>query len=672
LAILGAAVAASMSGSAFAASGAWSNTAGGNWELATPGNWTGGIVADGADSTADFSTIDITADTTVTLTEARTIGNLTFGDTATTSTGSWIVNGSLGLTLNTTTGTPQITVNTLGANKNVTLNVGIHGTGGFLKSGIGQLILAGTDNNWTGTTSVNRGTLTFANGGSLANVAAGSVLVNVAGAINYTPGVTDATFLSKISTSSTGAIAITATNAATNFDFTTGTLGTLGNMSIGAVLNNTVTYTGTITPAASTYRLGGGGGTIQVNSALIGSNSLIVGNGTNANGTVILNHSANTYTGTTTIATGATLQVGTGGTVATMSGALITNDGTFTLNRTGNFSFGNNISGAGTMNQVAGSMTTTGTISLGGAMNLTGQSTQTRWTNSGANVTFGGLVTLNSAGGGTSSAYFQPSGSSAFNAGINVGSSNDGCLLSLTGGTFTTTTLTVARSFNTGNSDTLPTSGQTGSGFYVNGATATMNDLRVSNSNAGGTARIDSGTVTVNNAIVLGGQNNSTAVRWSILDVNGGTLSVGGAGGITIGADSADHAERSILLVRGTGSVTTDKISYGDLATLTTGRSAVVVSDTASLYVGSGGIVTGAASGYTTIMNLAGGTLGAKADWTTAQNIGLTGATAIIKAADASDVAHNITIGGTITGPAPQTPIPAGPASRVERSRSAA
>src|SRR5262249_4854481 len=155
--------------------------------------------------------------------------------------------------------------------------------------------------------------LTFANGGSIANVAAGSVLVNVAGAINYTPGVTDATFLSKISTSSTGAIAITSTDAATNFNFTAGTLGTLGSMSIGAVLGNTVTYTGVITPASSTYRLGGGGGTLQVNSAISGAgNSLVVGNGTNANGTVILANSANTYDGTTTIANGATLQVGTG------------------------------------------------------------------------------------------------------------------------------------------------------------------------------------------------------------------------------------------------------------------------------------------------------------------------------------------------------------------------
>src|SRR5438105_2616739 len=152
LVILGTAVGAAVASfggrvdPARAASGTWTNTAGGNWDLATTANWSGGIVADGADSTADFSTIDITADTTVALTEARTIGNLVFGDTATATTGSWILNGVGVLTLATTTGTPQITVNTLGTGKSVTLAMGIAGNGGFLKGGIGQLILSSANN----------------------------------------------------------------------------------------------------------------------------------------------------------------------------------------------------------------------------------------------------------------------------------------------------------------------------------------------------------------------------------------------------------------------------------------------------------------------------------------------------------------------------------------------
>src|SRR5439155_2744207 len=206
-------------------------------------------------------------------------------------------------------------------------------------------------------------------------------MVNPAGAVSYSAAsVTDSTFLSKINTASSGALAITSTDAATNFNFTSGALTSYTNMGIGAVLGNTVTYTGTITPAASTYRLGGGGGTLQVNSVLSGANNLVVGNGSGATGTVILGNSANTYSGTTAIATGVTLQVGTGGTFASISTGNITDDGQFTINRTGSFTFANNISGAGTVNQSAGSMTTTGMVNVSGALNLTGQSTQTRWT----------------------------------------------------------------------------------------------------------------------------------------------------------------------------------------------------------------------------------------------------------------------------------------------------
>ncbi|HEX2749435.1 MAG TPA: hypothetical protein VHM91_15610, partial [Verrucomicrobiales bacterium] len=47
------------------ASGTWSNLAGGSWPTTT--NWTGGTVATGTDMIADFSTLNITANATVTL-----------------------------------------------------------------------------------------------------------------------------------------------------------------------------------------------------------------------------------------------------------------------------------------------------------------------------------------------------------------------------------------------------------------------------------------------------------------------------------------------------------------------------------------------------------------------------------------------------------------------------
>jgi len=49
--------------SARAAGGTWTNNADGNWSATA--NWSGGTVADGDGFTADFSTINLTADRTV-------------------------------------------------------------------------------------------------------------------------------------------------------------------------------------------------------------------------------------------------------------------------------------------------------------------------------------------------------------------------------------------------------------------------------------------------------------------------------------------------------------------------------------------------------------------------------------------------------------------------------
>jgi hypothetical protein len=64
--------------SAVTASGNWISNASGNW--GTAANWQGGVIADGAGNNADFSTLNITSDVTVTLDSSRTIGSLTVGD----------------------------------------------------------------------------------------------------------------------------------------------------------------------------------------------------------------------------------------------------------------------------------------------------------------------------------------------------------------------------------------------------------------------------------------------------------------------------------------------------------------------------------------------------------------------------------------------------------------
>src|SRR3954468_8687145 len=104
--------------SAQAASGTWTNTASGLWSLST--NWSGSTIANGANFTADFSTLNITSTLTVHLDSARTIGALKFGDTTPSSNTVLDNNGSAAnaLTLSNV-GTPGIDV----ANQTATLTV---------------------------------------------------------------------------------------------------------------------------------------------------------------------------------------------------------------------------------------------------------------------------------------------------------------------------------------------------------------------------------------------------------------------------------------------------------------------------------------------------------------------------------------------------------------------
>jgi autotransporter-associated beta strand protein len=161
-------------------SGTWTSTVGGPWS--TAGNWLGNIVATGSGSTADFSTLNITADTTVDLDSARTIGNLVFGDTDTTSAAGWTLtdNGTPSniLILNGTS--PTITVNALGDTSTATISAAVAGSAGLSKSGLGTLTLTAA-NTYTGATTVSEGTLlvsgqSYFNVGRTTTVESGAVL----------------------------------------------------------------------------------------------------------------------------------------------------------------------------------------------------------------------------------------------------------------------------------------------------------------------------------------------------------------------------------------------------------------------------------------------------------------------------------------------------------------
>jgi autotransporter-associated beta strand protein len=139
-----------------AASGTWTNNNSAAWSGTS--NWLTGVVADGASSTADFSTTDITVDRTVTLDSARNIGNVIFGDASGAQNWTLANSGGSALTLTNATSSPTITVTNIAS-----ATLPLAGAGGFTKAGPGTLVLSGA-NTYSGATVVTNGTLQLTNG----------------------------------------------------------------------------------------------------------------------------------------------------------------------------------------------------------------------------------------------------------------------------------------------------------------------------------------------------------------------------------------------------------------------------------------------------------------------------------------------------------------------------
>ena len=258
-------IAAAFSVPAAAQSGTWTG-AGGDGLWSNAGNWAGGTIADGASAVASFTGTDLVGDVAVNLNSPRTLGQLSFLDTAPATAGNWVLSGSqLDLA-----GASTIDVGAMASTSGVVVNNVIAGTTGLTKSGPGLLTLV-ANNTFTGGVRVQGGTLringtvaaqaTQLSGGGIINVnnTIGNLSV-VAGQSGRVVLRTHSGFLGNV----TGPMGIGATGPGASLTFEAAFTGSSvanvdGSWTIGSALAN-VSFVGTNATGPTIYRLRVNGG----------------------------------------------------------------------------------------------------------------------------------------------------------------------------------------------------------------------------------------------------------------------------------------------------------------------------------------------------------------------------------------------------------------------------
>ena len=128
-----------------------SGNASGSW--GTQAWWSGGTLPTTTNDTANFTTLDITADSTVTLDGNRSIKALAFGDTNSASGANWFLAAGTPASAALTLGgsSPTVDVSGLAVGKAAVISAVLVGTNGLTKTGDGYLTLNAA-NTYSGTT----------------------------------------------------------------------------------------------------------------------------------------------------------------------------------------------------------------------------------------------------------------------------------------------------------------------------------------------------------------------------------------------------------------------------------------------------------------------------------------------------------------------------------------
>jgi len=524
------------------------------------GNSTGGANILSYSSTANATlsrNIDVSkTGTNLAALRSATTGALTYNGTFTAASGA-------GFELNGGGSGANDWQSNFGNGNNTATNVSKGGTGNWLISGAiqtgtgtvvvsdGNLTLTNVNNNFTGQVqALGNGTLNFTSGGALGS---GTAVI----LLGSGPGQGVLKYTGSADTTSARGLKIGNSNTAE------------GTARINVASTGNLTFTSAaFTPTQAGYTtnrsltLGGDGsgvGTIQgtIINASANSTTSLTKDGA---GRWILSGN-NTYTGTTTISAG-TLQVGAGsdsGSIA--SSANIVNNGALVYNvGSGNRTYGNVISGTGSLTQAG-----TGTLTLSGTNTYNGTTTVSAGTLLVNGSTASGSA-VNVASGAILGGSGTVGGATTLTSGA-IGRAGSTLALGSTLATTGTSTLTANSTVNvaggtTITSGTFTVDGTLGGGIAVGGSGNILNG----SGTIGGNTTVNGGTI--NGSLSLGtltATGNST-IASSITTISGTTVQSGGIlnvnGNLGGGAVVIDFGST----LKGNGIVSGATTINGDLA----------------------------------------------------------------------------------------------------------
>lgn len=232
--------------------------------------------------------LDLVSGTTSGSTVTTGVGTLTLlGDVALAVSGTGTVGASISGKLSLGSATRTMTVADGSASNDLSISAAISGTGsaGLTKAGSGNLLLSGS-NTFTGTTSINAGTITASGGSAISD--SGGVTIDSAGTFALSTDETIGALNgagSVVSASATGVRDLTVTGGGTFSGVISDGAGTVAlavNSSANTlVLSGTNTYTGTTTVQSGTLQLDGS----VTSNISVASGATLSGSGT-VNGNV--------------------------------------------------------------------------------------------------------------------------------------------------------------------------------------------------------------------------------------------------------------------------------------------------------------------------------------------------------------------------------------------------